>query len=212
MYARHAHACRNWLAAFSVLQHQGEVHLAVMTNTPVKEDENIWRRRLAERLAGLRSMKATPEYVACRLRATTPDPFDRTLSKRRWKRGVQEFHQAVRDQSPQSLMDWSGNAALEEPRTPIPSFLCGRWIDQRGSFYKLLPGREGAFHVETTRPCGRMRFTRNLICIILVRGREEIFWRRCRYKLERFGSEVLLWHGFSDRDIFSWRRVVTDVG
>ena len=39
----------------------------------------------------------------------------------------------------------------------VEVYLCGTWQDQHGSVYKLSLGRQGTFHVETTRPNGRQR-------------------------------------------------------
>ncbi len=185
------------------------VHQAAMSH--ISEDETIWRRRLAKRLAGVRYVKASPEYAACCVRPATPDPFDRTVSKRHWERTMQEFRRVLRDQAPQSPIDWLGGVEAEEPpAAAAASFLCGCWEDQRGSVYKLLPGREGAFHVETTRPSGQTRFTRDLVRVALARGREKTIWGCCRYELERCGSNALLWRGLSERDTFLWRRVVPE--
>ena len=123
-----------------------------MAKACVNEDDTIWRRRLAKRLAGVCAVKASPDYAACCVRPTTPDPSDRTVSKRRWERSMQEFRRALRDQAPQSPIDWLGGP---EEAPAAASFLCGSWQDQRGSVYKLLPGREGTSHVETTRPSGQ---------------------------------------------------------
>ncbi len=191
-----------------------------MANAHINEDETIWRRRLAKRLSGVRFVKATPEYAACCSRPPTPDPYDRTVSKRRWERSLKDFRRAIRDQAPQSPLEWLGGleapAAVASPRDcesaeELPaavSFLCGCWKDQRGSVYKLAPGRAGAFHVETTRPNGQRRYTRDLVRVAMVRGSEKAIWGRCRYELEHCGSNALLWRGRSECDAFLWCRVI----
>ena len=135
---------------------------------------------------------------------------------------MQDFRRALRDQVRQSTLEWLGES-LESEAPPAVSpidfegadespvvgiYLCGSWQDQRGSLYKLTPGCAGAFHVETTRPNGQRRYTRDLVRITLVRGRQETIWGRCRYELERRGSNALLWRGLSEHDVFLWRRVL----
>jgi len=175
-----------------------------MSSIYLNEDETIWRRRLIKRLAAVRFMKASPEYATCNARPSTPDPMDRTISKRRWERSIQEFRRALRDQGPQNPIDWLGRQE-ELPNAAI--FLRGSWQDHRGSVYKLTHGRDGALHVETTRPSGLTRFTRNLVRVAMVRGQEKTIWGHCRYELERCGPSTVLWRGLSDNDTFVWRRL-----
>ena len=57
-------------------------------------DEEVWERRTAHRLAGVVAIKRSAHYLAVtedtgNARPKTPDPRDRTLSKRKWERGVQ---------------------------------------------------------------------------------------------------------------------------
>ena len=176
-----------------------------MASVAPNRDDSIWRRRLTKRLAGVRSVKTSLEYAASSVRPPTPDPSDRTVSKRRWQRSVQEFRRALRDLVPQQPVE-----LLETPDAlapPVHSFLEGSWEDQRGSIYKLVPGRADSFHVETTRPCGQTRFTRDLVRVTMVRGCEKTIWGHCRYELERRGPNELFWRGPAANDIFSWRRL-----
>jgi hypothetical protein len=189
-----------------------------MAGASVNEDEIIWRRRLTKRLAALRFVKATTDYVRCQARPPTPDPFDRAVSKRRWEQRVQDFRRALRDGVPQNPIAWPEAAnPLGEFREKEAEglhvtmrFLCGCWVDQSASFYKLSPGPGGALHVETTRPSGQKRFTKNLVRVAVVCGCEMGIWGRCRYVLERCGPNSLLWHGWLDHDTFAWRRVISE--
>ena len=191
-----------------------------MAKACTSDDELIWRRRLGKRQAGVRFVKASPDYAACCLRPPTPDPFDRTVTKRRWERSMQDFRRAIRDQAPQNAPEWleAQGSEITPAISPIDvestdesptdlAFLCGCWEDQRGSVYTLSPGRAGAFHVETTRPNGQQRYTRDLVRSALVRGRQATIWGRCRYELECRGSNTLLWRGLSEHDVFLWHRV-----
>ena len=127
------------------------------------------------------------------------------MSKRRWGRNAQAFHRSLRNQAQQSPIEWLGGFNTEE--LPAHGFLSGNWQDQRGSIYKLFPGSGGFLHVETTRPCGEMRYTRDLLKVTMVRGHEKTIWGCCRYELERRGPDELLWRGKSANDVFSWRRM-----
>ena len=123
------------------------VHEAGMADAQLNEDEGIWRRRVAKRLASVRAAKASPAYASCSVRPATPDPFDHTVSKRSWERSMHTFRRNVREQAPRIASDasgalesvgppftarpaeWSGAMAVEEPppadlvsETPI----CGR--------------------------------------------------------------------------------------
>ena len=58
-------------------------------------DDN--ERRLRHRAAAVAAVKRlTPEYTLARARATTPDPTDLSISKRRWEASVQEWRDALR--------------------------------------------------------------------------------------------------------------------
>ena len=175
-----------------------------MATTP-NGDENDWQRRLSHRLAGVRSVKTSSDYAACCARPPTPDPYDRTVTKRRWERSIQEFRQALRGE----VLRQSAASAPErtERSSAAVSFLCGCWQDQRGSIYKITPGCDNAFHVETMRPKGHCHYTQDLVCIATIDGRETTTWGSCRYELERRGSSGLLWHGASKHDVFLWQRV-----
>ena len=192
-----------------------------MTETGANKDDNIWGRQLSKRLASLRSVKSSPNYKPSYLRSPTPDAFDRTLTKRRWQRKIQYFRRALRDHIVQSPAEWLGGL-LEAEVTPTTSFseldidndssaveiyLCGTWQDQHGSVYKLSLGRQGTFHVETTRPNGRQRYTRDLVSVVATRGNHKIIWGRFRYEMERHDSNALFWRGFSEHDVFIWHRV-----
>ena len=176
-----------------------------MANVESKKADNIWSRRLAKRLAGARTMKVSPEYEACNVRLGTPGPSDRAVSKRGCQRSTQALRRSIHDQAQQSPIDWLEGHSKEE--IPIKNFLTGNWQDQRGSIYQLFPGSGGFLHVETTRPCGQMRYTRDLLKVTMVRGHEKTIWGCCRYELERRGPDELLWRGKSAKDVFSWRRM-----
>ena len=176
-----------------------------MANVESKKADNIWCRRLAKRFADAHAIKVSPEYEACNVWLDIPGPFDRAVSKQGCQRSTQALRRPIHDQAQQSRIDW-----LERPSTqeiPVQIFLIGTWQDQRGSIYKLFPGGDGFLHVETTRPCGQMRYTRNLLRVTMVRGHQKTIWGCCRYELERRGPNELLWRGKSAKDVFSWRRM-----
>ena len=179
-----------------------------MSKPHINEDDRIWRRRLAKRCAGVQSVKASPEYSTCDPRPATPDPSDRTASKRLWERRMQDFRRGVRNQRPPKPVDRLATSIWSEDiPTNTANFLCDIWLDQRGSVYKLSRGRAGAFHVETTRPGGQMRFTRNLVRNATIRGRAQMIWGNYRYVLEPCDSDALFWRGLSENDVFSWCRI-----
>ena len=134
---------------------------------------------------------------------------------------VQDFRRALRDQVPQGSHEWIGKPLESEifpaanpihfestDESPVAvDLICGCWRDQRGSVHKLSLGRAGAFHDETTRPNGQRCYTRDLVRVALVRGRQTAFWGRCGYELERRGSNALLWRGFSVHDVFFWHNI-----
>ena len=67
-----------------------------------ESNEEDWQRRLAHRAAGVAAVKRSADYLSVTAdpnvaRPTTPDPTDRTLSKRTWERGVQLWRFALRD-------------------------------------------------------------------------------------------------------------------
>ena len=64
--------------------------------TEEEQDEIIWRRRLKKRLAAVAFIKSTLEYTTCCSRPSTPDPLDRTVSKRRWEQAVMDFRRDLR--------------------------------------------------------------------------------------------------------------------
>ena len=93
------------------------MHQADMASNRINEDETIWRRHLAKRLAGVRFVKATADYAACCSRPPTPDPFDRTVTKRKWEKSMQDFRRALRAPAPRNLPDGFGGLEEEMPLT-----------------------------------------------------------------------------------------------
>ena len=63
--------------------------------------EEEWRRRQRTRRAIVAAIKDSPEYLALQAscRPATPDPKDRTTSKRSWETKVQMWRNALKDQS-----------------------------------------------------------------------------------------------------------------
>ena len=175
-----------------------------MAHVGNKKDDNIWHRRLDKRLARARALADLPEYEAHNVWLDTPSQFNREVSKRDCQRSTHLAHGSFHDQARQSPIDWLGGPSPQE--LPVQIFLIGNWQDQRGSIYKLCPGNGGFLHVETTRPCGQTRYTRDLVRVTMVRGHEKTIWGRCRYDLERHGPNELLWRGKSVNDVFLWRR------
>ena len=123
------------------------VHEAGMADAQLNDSEAIWNRRVAKRLASVRAAKASPAYALCSVRPATPDPFDRTVSKRMWERSMQEFRRSFREQAPRIASDasgalesvgppftarpaeWSGAMAVEEPPPAdlvSETSICGR--------------------------------------------------------------------------------------
>ena len=56
---------------------------------------------MVHRKAGVRAIKRTPEYMAATRalvpRPRTPNPTDRTLSKRAWERSVQVWRKGLKE-------------------------------------------------------------------------------------------------------------------
>ena len=167
------------------------------------KNDAIWRRRLLKRLGSLGAVKASFDYLTSQERPQTPDPRDRSMSERRWEQIVQDFRRTLRNKAPQNLL---GEQGQRDPQDILElSSLIGLWVDGCGSTYKVIPGRKGALHVETTRPCGEVRITQNLLRYVVVRGREHAVWGKCRYGLQLRGPDELLWQGCSSEDVFLWR-------
>ena len=74
----------------------------------------LWCRRQAKRLAAVRAVKASKDYTGCAVRPATPDPLDRSVSKRCWEKSVQEWRQALRSQARTSAA-LSTRAAKDAP-------------------------------------------------------------------------------------------------
>ena len=68
--------------------------------------DEVWRRRICKRSATVRAVKSSPQYAACLTRTPTPDPCDRSVSKRRWEAGVASWRRALREQA--RPIDWLG--------------------------------------------------------------------------------------------------------
>ena len=67
----------------------------------VVDDEAAWERRTAHRLAGVVAIKRSAHYLSVTedtgtARPKTPDPRDRTVSKRGWERGVQVWREKLK--------------------------------------------------------------------------------------------------------------------
>mmetsp|Transcript_46781 Transcript_46781/g.130238 ORF Transcript_46781/g.130238 Transcript_46781/m.130238 type:complete len:299 (-) Transcript_46781:102-998(-) len=84
----------------------GGVVVAAGGQSPPDADEEAWRRRTDKRRLSVMACKATPEYCAysrARARAErqagepqTPDPLDRSVSKRQWDEEVRLWRAALR--------------------------------------------------------------------------------------------------------------------
>ena len=63
--------------------------------------EETWQNRMMHREEGVRAIKRTPEYIAATCahvqRPRTPNPTDRTLSKRAWERSVQVWRKSLKE-------------------------------------------------------------------------------------------------------------------
>ena len=107
--------CAKHLATKSflcVLQHKARERQAIMAHA-CAADETTWRRRACKRLAAVSAVKATRDYMTCRSRPPTPDPFDRTVTKRCWERSIQNFRRVLRAQAPQTPLEWLEGAETE---------------------------------------------------------------------------------------------------
>ena len=176
--------------------------------------EAVWQRRILKRITAVRAIKSNPEYAVCAARPSTPDPHDRTITKRRWETSVQIWRAALRGQGAQCLsnsqtgpttpLDWLGGP---EPDTR-GSFheLKGSGVDQHGSTYVLASGSSGCFHVSIKRPSGRARVVFNLVRIVNIHGHEAVVWGKQRYQLEIASDSMIKWHGRSVADTYIWTR------
>ena len=59
-------------------------------------NEQAWQRRSVHRVAGVKAVKRSADYITAMAnsetsRPNTPDPMDRKVSKRVWERGVQQW-------------------------------------------------------------------------------------------------------------------------
>ena len=84
-------------------QSSGQIEREAQLN----DDDDIWRGRVAKRLAIVQAVKASPAYAlcsGCSVRSGTPDPFDRKVSKRSWERSMQQFRQSLRDEKTVDIM------------------------------------------------------------------------------------------------------------
>lgn len=94
--------------------------------------------------------------------------------------------------------------------TDLATFLCGTWVDHRGSVYRVSLGSAyKSLDVHTTRPDGEKFLTRNLIQIVVSCGCEKAMWGKSkrRYALETWSDVTIQWRGAAKRDVYYWRRV-----
>ena len=77
------------------------------------DDEALWQRRLQHRMNGVSAVKATELYAGSRSRPRTPDPFDRSVSKRRWEASMQAFRLALREAERLTPLEWLGGSELK---------------------------------------------------------------------------------------------------
>jgi hypothetical protein len=84
---------------------RGSHPLDRLGGTPVPADDAEWQRRQSKRAASVAAIKRTPEYQRCQaldsLHPVTtgilsPDPFDRTVSKRSWEKEMMDWRHALR--------------------------------------------------------------------------------------------------------------------
>ena len=76
--------------------------------TPVPASDADWQVRQAKRSASVVAIKRTSEYLRCQAldrtrpvpnRMTSPDPFDKTISKRGWETGIMDWRFGLRAQA-----------------------------------------------------------------------------------------------------------------
>jgi len=69
---------------------------------PEEATEEVWQHRIQKRNAAVSMIKATPEYQGCLARQgsrrpATPNPFDRSVSKRQWEGKVVGWRTGLRE-------------------------------------------------------------------------------------------------------------------
>ena len=82
------------------------------------EVEEVWRVRSAKRLAAVQFVKSTPDYLTCAVRPSTPDPYDRAISKRTWEIGVRVWRRMLALQPPPRMHGGSPDDDEPNPRPP----------------------------------------------------------------------------------------------
>merc|ERR1712137_583628 len=99
------------------------------TTLPPASEED-WQRRIAKRTGAVATIKGTAEYQAFFARGgasalapgvpapKTPDPQDRSVSKRNWESSVMEWRTALRDCVPSDSLDLTSFPSL---RNHVPA-------------------------------------------------------------------------------------------
>ena len=120
-------------------------------------DEAVWQRRLAHRIAAVNHVKGSAKYAASRSRPRTPNPYDRSLSKRQWEKSMQAFHRALRETDALTPPEWLGDP---EPKGSSLSLTPLEWLggpEPKGSSFSLTPlewlgGPEPKDHLPPLQP------------------------------------------------------------
>jgi hypothetical protein len=112
--------------------------------TPAPASDADWQLRQAKRSASVVAIKRTSEYLLCQAldrtrpvpnRMTSPDPFDKTISKRGWETGIMDWRSGLRAQA--NLYAPSLNCcflkSLWSLGVPVP-------VTRDGPFHALLDG------------------------------------------------------------------------
>ena len=73
-------------------------------------------RRQIKRQAAVAAIKNTPAYIVVKARgrrSPTPDPEDRTISKRSWERSIMEWRKNLREQLRDLHVEETGEEQVE---------------------------------------------------------------------------------------------------
>ena len=179
-------------------------HCKFMQNTQINQDANEWRRRHAKRALDVWRFKTTPAYkrsdASCR--GLTPDPSDRSLSKRAWNFQMLSWHHTLQRRSDVNA-SFTGNADA------YISNLSGDWVDNSGVLQTISKSQNNAIHlVATSFPSqSRTCCTGASFVIAMLTGYAEPTWAtHFTYKLEHWSQNELVWIHMQSKEVLRWRR------
>ena len=92
---------------------------------PESEKEATWRHRENKRRTAVQAVKHSIEYATCIDRPPTPDPSERTLTKRKWEWRMRHWCRALRNNVALPPVDWLGGTdVLQGPFAPAKDEDC----------------------------------------------------------------------------------------